>query len=216
MKKFINSLINKISFFEQEQRADIGTKEFGEKYCFLIFDKTKQYFDNHQLMENLGIKKSNDSVSEIHILLMFSIFNCIKGLRFNSDMKNLIMDSILNTYTDFLIQYTKAKGIDEEILFDDSDRLVKLIFKRFGQYNEIFKRYTIEASKNDSTGGDCGELERGNDLIKILNHITSHRCDDKNPFPSIYFFSFFMNLMMDEQIRNSMNSDVNSYLPVRK
>ena len=208
MKSFFNSLINKLSLLEQKQTTNLGTKEFGERSCFLIFEKTQQYFDNHELMETLGITESNVAVREIHILIMFSIFNCVKDLHVNGDIKNLIMDSILDAYTDFLVQHTKTKGIDEELLFKEADKLVKLIFKRFGQYTEILKKYSIDVLRNDSTDGSCNELERGCDLMQVLDHITSHECDDENAFPSIYFFNFFINLTMDEQIRNAINSDL--------
>ena len=149
----------------------------------------------------------NDSVREIHILYMFSIFNCIRYQHLGKDIKNSIIDYIIDSYIDFLVLYTREKGIDEETLFMEAESLKKLIIKRFTQYTEILKKYETEALKNDSTGGSCKEFEIGNDLIKVLNNITSHEYDDEDVYQSVYFLSFFVRLITDKHINDLINSD---------
>ena len=211
MKNFINYLISKLTLSEQKIGKEIGTRELGEKYCFLVLDRTKQIFNEHQVMEDLGIIKTNDSVREMHILNMFSIFNCIKYLRLSNDIKDSIINYIIDSYMDLLARYTREKGIDEETLLKEVESLKELIIERSKQYSEILKKYKTEALKNDKTGGNSKELEIGNDLIKVLNNITSHEYNDKNPFPSLYFFSLFMELIMDKYINDTINSDVHKY-----
>ena len=57
---FTSYLTKKLSLAEQKKGKEIGTKELGEKYFFLVLDKTKQFFDDHQLIKNLGIDKTNE------------------------------------------------------------------------------------------------------------------------------------------------------------
>ena len=211
LRRLIKVLINQIDLSEGQRGKEIGTKELGRKYYSLVLDRAKQFFNDYQLMKALGINKTNDSVTEIQILNMFSIFNCIRSTRLGGDIRDSIIHYIIDSYMDYLIEYTPDKGIDEEILLREAESLKILIATRFTQYSEISKKYETTVLKEDGTNDSYVELEIGNDLIKVLNNITSHEYDEKNVFPGLYFLSFFMEVIMDKHITETINSDVDKY-----
>ena len=197
--------------FSERRQKKIRTKELGEKYCLLVLDRTKKILEDDQLMKDLGISRTNDSVREIHIINMFSIFNCIKSVRLDNDIIDSIVYYIIDSYVDFLIEHAQNNGIDEEQLLPATEDLRKLITKRFNQYYQILKKYETHIQKNDNPDNAYVALDIANDLVKIMNNITFHKYDEDNLFNNIHYFSFFMEVIMDKDINDTINSDVDEY-----
>jgi len=204
-------LANKLASQAEKKGKTIDTRELGEKYCFLVFDKTSEFFNDEQLMKDLGIDKTNDSVSEITILNMFSVACCImKYGRLGSDIRHSIIDNIIDPYVEFLFQHSQEKGVDEDALLKAVDKFHELIASRFAQYNEILNNYGVSVIKNGETNGIEG-IDAGDALINVLQNITCHKHDGRDVFASLYFFNYFIHLIMDEHINDTIKSDFDKY-----
>ena len=78
------------------------------------------------------------------------------------------------------------------------------------QYNEILNNYGVSVIKNGETNGIEG-IDAGDALINVLQNITCHKHDGRDVFASLYFFNYFIHLIMDEHINDTIKSDFDKY-----
>lgn len=204
--------LQKLNEIIQKNKKVIGTRELGEKYFKrFVFMKTKRLFYQNEFIENLRILKNMDSERELYILNIFSIVNHIGRTSLRTDIKDSIINNTVNSYLNFLIEDANKNGIDEEIKLSEIEKTEALIPKRIKQYSAILKKYETSVLKKDKTDDNLIEIEIGNDLIMLLGNITSYEYSEKDIFPAMSFFSFFMELMMNKLTEFDINMDVSFF-----
>lgn len=204
--------LQKLNEMIQKNTKEVGTRELGDRYFKLfVFLKTKRLFDQNEFIEDLRIHKSTDSERELNILNIFSVVHHIGRTSLGTDIKDSIINNTVNSYLNFLIEVANKDEIDEEIKLCEIEKTEALIPKRIKQYSAILKKYETSVLKKDKTDDNLIEIEIGNDLITLLGNITSYEYSEKDIFPAMRFFSFFMELMMDKFTESIINIDVSVF-----
>ncbi|MDI6743544.1 MAG: hypothetical protein QMD11_12490, partial [Smithella sp.] len=141
----------------------------------------------------------------------FSIINQIGRTSIKNDMKDSIINHVVNSYLDFIIKAANKNNIDEEVKLNEINKTEALIPKRVRQYASMLEKYEASIFKNDSTKDNRTEIEIMDDLVKILGHIISRRDSERDIFLGMSLFSLFMTLTSDNFMEETINKDLSIY-----
>ena len=120
---------------------------------------------------------------------------------------------MIDNYLSHIVTCLKKKGINI------TDNLLKMIYNgqnrelkiRMDQYSELLKKYNQRMKTEQESDDISPEIDMGNEIVKILSDITSHKYDENDNSLSISYYSFFMDIYYDENIDKTINSDIDNH-----
>ena len=176
-------------------KKEVKVTELGNTYSLLILELTKIMFDNTKMMNELGIKKSNESVKELHILNYYFIMRSIIDSFIDDNLKTSLISRVLDRYIGLVIDYHRdVKKMDEQSLFREMTEFKHLIYNRINSYDKVFHKLMV----NDIPSN----LEGGRILINTLEKILPQK-NIENVFDILPFHTFFSHSL--DITRQTMN-----------
>lgn len=166
-------------------KKEVKVTDLGEMYSLLILELTKRMFDDTILMKDLGIKKTNDSVKELHILNYYLIVRSIVDSLIDDNLKKSLISRVFDKYIGLVIDYhTEVKKMDDQSMFQEIMKFENLIKDRLHGYDEVYHKLMVrDVSSN---------LEGGRIFIETLKNILPPK-NTENVFDVLPFVFFFFN-----------------------